>query len=164
MNTWTPLFSRLVDSSVWTEPDYVCKVFITMLALKDADQVVRYNAFALGRKCWPSDEDAEARVLDALKVLSSPDKKRLEPQPHEGRRVRKVDDGWLILNGQAYEDLMRSINRKAYKAQKQREYRAAAKSKWPINSERAGVTPHEFQERHGYDKTPEELAADENQG
>lgn len=151
MNTWTPLFSKLVDSSVWTEPDYVCKVFITMLALKDADQVVRYNAFALGRKCWPNDGKAEARVLDALKILSSPDKKRLEPQPHEGRRIRKVDDGWLLLNGQWYEDMMRSINRKAYKAAKQREYREKKKGvgSQPLPGERqfeqTGEMPHEYQ-------------------
>lgn len=124
MNTWTPIFSKLVDSSIWTEPDYVCKVFVTMLALKDADQVVRYTAFAIGRKCWPADEHAEAKALEALKVLSSPDTRRIEPQPHEGRRIKKVDDGWLVLNGQCYEDMMRSINRKVYKARKQREYRA----------------------------------------
>ena len=63
-------------------------------------------------------------MLKALDILSSPDTKRIEPQPHEGRRIQKTDDGWLILNGQYYEDMMRSINRKAYKAAKQREYRA----------------------------------------
>jgi len=123
MNTWTPLFSKIVDSSVWTEPDNVVKVFLTMMALKDADQVVRYNAFAIGQRAHKT----EAEVLAALKVLGAPDKKRIEPQPHEGRRVEKVADGWLLLNGQYYEDLMRSINRRAYKAGKQREYRAKSK-------------------------------------
>ena len=123
MNTWTPLFSKIVDSSVWTEPDNVVKVFLTMMALKDADQVVRYNAFAIGQRAHKTEEE----VLEALEVLSAPDKKRIEPQPHEGRRVEKVDGGWLLLNGQYYEDLMRSINRRAYKAGKQREYRARGK-------------------------------------
>lgn len=127
MNTWTPLFSKIVDSSLWAEDDGVVKVFLTMLALKDADMVVRYNAFALGRKCWPMDEGAEARVLEALKVLASPDTKRIEPQPNEGRRIEKVQDGWLLLNGQFYEDMMRHANRAAYQARKQREYRARKK-------------------------------------
>jgi len=118
------VFSKIVDSSIWAEPDYICKVFITMLALKDADQVVRHNAYAIGLKCWPRDDKAEAKALDALKVLSSPDKKRIEPQPHEGRRIQKVVDGWLVLNGQVYEDMMRKINRRAYKTDKQSEYRA----------------------------------------
>jgi hypothetical protein len=128
MNTWAPLFSRIVDSSLWREEDWVIKIFITMIARKDADQVVRASAFMIGE--WAKKPEAE--VLKALKILSSPDKKRLEPQPFEGRRIEKRPDGWLILNGLLYEDLMRSINRKAYKARKQREYRAAGK---PLNGE-----------------------------
>lgn len=99
------------------------KVFLTMMALKDADQVVRVNAFGLGRRCWPMDADAEGKVLKALKILSEPDKKRKEKQAHDGRRIERVEGGWLILNGQEYEDLMRSLNRRNYKAAKQREYR-----------------------------------------
>lgn len=122
MNSWAPLFSKIVDSSIWVEPDHVCKVFITMLALKDADQVVRYTAFALAQRAHKT----EAEVLDALRVLSEPDTKRLEPQPHEGRRIQKVADGWLLLNGQFYSDMMRNLNRREYKARKQREYRRKA--------------------------------------
>lgn len=102
MNTWAPLWSGIVDSSIWAEPDYVCKVFITMLALKDSDHIVRQTAFGLGLRCWPGEKDTEERVLKALKVLAAPDKRRLEPQPHEGRRIQKVEEGWLILNGETY--------------------------------------------------------------
>lgn len=147
MNSWSPLFSKIVDSSVWTEPDYVCKVFITMLALKDSDHVVRYNAFGLAARAHKTEKE----VIDALKVLSSPDKKRLEPQPHDGRRIQRVDDGWLILNGQFYEDMMREVNRRVYKARKQREYRAREKAKQAgaLPGEatflKSGEMPHEFQ-------------------
>ena len=96
------------------------KVFLTLLALKDSDQVVRHNAFAIGRRCWPRDDKAEVKVLDALKILASPDRRRLEPQANEGRRIQKVRDGWMLLNGQFYEDMMRNLNRRAYKAKKQR--------------------------------------------
>jgi hypothetical protein len=122
---------------LWEEPDWVVKVFLTMLAVKDADQVVRVNAYGLGRKCWPRDDGAEARVLEALKVLSSPDKRRLEPQPHEGRRIEKVAEGWFILNGQTYEDMMRKINRKAYQAEWQAGYRQKKKGA----SESSGKKP-----------------------
>lgn len=124
MNTWTPLFSKIVDSSIWTELDHVVKVFLTMLALKDADQVVRYNAFGIAQRAHKTEKE----VLEALKVLSSPDHKRLEKQPFDGRRIERVVDGWKLLNGQHYEDMMRDINRKAYKAAKAKEYRARAKS------------------------------------
>lgn len=148
MNTWTPLFSKIVDSSIWAEPDYVVKIFLTMLALKDADQVVRYNAFALAQRAHKT----EAEVLDALSVLSEPDRKRIEPQPFDGRRIEKVDGGWLLLNGQYYEDMMRSLNRRAYKASKQKEYREkkkTVKSQKPLPGESAfvnhGVVMHEHQ-------------------
>ena len=91
-----------------------------MLAKKDADNVVRGNAFNIGS--WA--KKSEKETLEALKVLSSPDKKRLEPQLFDGKRIEKVGDGWLILNGKYYQDLMRSINRREYKTNKQREYRA----------------------------------------
>ena len=85
--------------------------------------MVRYSAYQLGQRAKKS----EAEVLDALRVLSSPDTKRLEPQPYEGRRIEKTEDGWLVLNGQSYEDMMRNLNRRNYKTEKQREYRGRKK-------------------------------------
>lgn len=119
MNTWSPLFSKIVDSSLWREEDLVVKIFLTLLAKKDFDHVVRATAFMIGE--WAKKTEGEA--LEALRILSSPDTKRLEPQPFEGRRIEKVEGGWLILNGQYYEDLMRRENRREYKARKQKEYR-----------------------------------------
>lgn len=111
MDTWTPLFSKIVDSSLWLEPDHVRIVFITLLAKKDADFVVRGSAFNIAQ--WS--KKTEKEVVDALRRLSSPDKKRLEPQPHEGRRIQKVEDGWLILNGKYYRELMVAANERARK-------------------------------------------------
>src|SRR5580704_18133792 len=105
MNTWAPVFSKIVDSSLWREDDYVVKVFLSMLAKKDADHVVRANAFMIGE--WSKKTEKEA--LSALRVLASPDTNRIEPQPFDGRRIKKVDGGWLVLNGQFYEDLMRKV-------------------------------------------------------
>lgn len=94
-----------------------------MLALKESDHVVRLTAYQLHRRA----NITEKEVIDGLKVLSSPDKRRMEPQPFDGRRIKKVEDGWLILNGQKYEDLMRLLSRRAYNARKQAEYREKAK-------------------------------------
>jgi hypothetical protein len=110
MNSWTPLFSSIVDSSVWSLPDPVRIVWVTMLALKDRDHVVRYNAYGLSKRA----NKTEAEVLAALDVLSKPDLTRLEPQPFEGRRIERVADGWLMLNGQKYRDILaRSKKREA---------------------------------------------------
>lgn len=121
MNFYVPIFSKIVDSSLWTEPDFVVKVFITMLAKKDKDNVCRGSAFNIAKwACKP-----ESEVLEALKVLSSPDTKRIEPQAFDGRRIEKVEDGWVILNGPIYQQMMKDANRRAYKTEKQREYRGA---------------------------------------
>jgi len=122
MNTWAPLWNGIVDSSIWDEPDYVIKVFVTMMALKDADHVVRLTAYQIGKR---SKKD-EREVLDALKILSSPDTKRLEKQAHDGRRIMAVEEGWLILNGEKYRamvslEMKRARNRRAQKAWRERQ-------------------------------------------
>lgn len=125
MNTYAPLWNSIVDSSLWCEPDNVVKVFLTMLAKKDADHVVRGSAFNIAQ--WA--KKTEAEVLESLKVLAAPDRTRLEPQPFEGRRIEKHPDGWLVLNGDKYRMKMREANRREYQRQKQAEYRARKKGK-----------------------------------
>lgn len=144
MDIYTPVFSKIVDSSLWSEPDFVVKIFITMLAKKDADMVVRGNAYNIAN--WS--KKTEQEVLQALEILSSPDTRRLEPQPHEGRRIQRVEDGWLILNGQHYQNLMRKVHRNAYQAEKQREYRSKKSKKedngsGPLPGEQAAVKAYE---------------------
>lgn len=123
MDTFTPIWSQIVTSSVWSEPYYVRVLWLTMLAVKDRDYVVRKTAFALSRLANMSEQE----VLDGLKVLSGPDTKRIEPQPNEGRRIERVEDGWLILNGKVYQDEMTKLFRRARNAESMRERRARGK-------------------------------------
>jgi hypothetical protein len=120
MRTWTPLWSPIVDSSLWSEPDYVIKIFMTILALKDSDDVCRFNAYQLAQRARKS----EAEVLDALKILSSPDQHRVEKQPEDGRRIKLVEDGWFVINGAKYRELMRDEMRKARLRRAQANFRA----------------------------------------
>lgn len=146
MNTWAPLWSGIVRSSIWHEPDYVLKVFLTMMALKDADHVVRLSAFQLADAA----KKTEQEVLDALKVLCSPDTKRLEPQPHEGRRIKAVEEGWLVLNGEKYRamvslEMKRARNRKSQAAFRNRKKGGSINGEDEANSaDRNGATPEEF--------------------
>jgi hypothetical protein len=117
----------VVDSSLWEEPYYVRILFMTMVALKDADHVVRGDAFRLSKKA----NMTEREVLDGLVILSSPDLRKLSPQPFEGRRIEKVDQGWLILNGAKYRSLIKLYDRRYYKAGKMREYRQRDRKKKP---------------------------------
>lgn len=119
MDNWCPLFAKIVDSSLWKEDDVVVKVFLTMMAKKDKDHVCRGTAFNIGE--WA--KKTELQVIEAIKVLCSPDLKRIEPQPFDGRRLQRVEDGWLILNGDWYDRLAKRQMRREYKRIKQSEYR-----------------------------------------
>ena len=112
MNSFAPLFCKIIDSSIWEEPDNVRIVFITMLLKQDRDGVVRGSAYNIAKWANKTEDD----VLEALGVLSSPDTRRKEPQPHDGRRVMRVEDGWLLLNAKKYQDEMRAIFRRARNA------------------------------------------------
>jgi hypothetical protein len=125
MSGFAPIFSRIVRSSLWREPDDVKLLFITMLALKDSRHRVMESVYGLGITCWPGDEEnAEARALAALGVLIAPDtKRRLVPQPFDGRRVEEIPGGWLILNGDYYQMMMQEEFRLARQAACMREKR-----------------------------------------
>ena len=140
MNTWSPVFSSIVDSSIWMEPYHVRVLWITLLSLKDSDHCVYHSPFGLSRRANMTEQE----VFEALKVLSSPDKIRYEGQKYEGRRIEAIEGGWKILNGQKYEDMMRKINRRVYNARKQREYYAAKK-----NSPGATLKEKKFEEHYG---------------
>ena len=109
MNTWCPIWSQIVDSSLWEEDGDVVKVFMTMLATKDSDHICRLDAYRIHKKCNLD----EIKVLEILKVLASPDKRRKAEQKFDGRRIRAVEDGWLILNGEKYRQMVSDEMRKA---------------------------------------------------
>ena len=119
MNFWAPLSDGLVDSSIWEEPDHVFRVFLGMMSLKGADHVVRMDSYKLSRRLHME----HPVVLDALKVLESPDTKRPD-QPHDGRRLQAVDGGWFFLNGEKYRDEVKLIMKRARDARAQANYRA----------------------------------------
>lgn len=109
MNTWAPLWSGIVESSLWEESGDVVKVFMTLLARKDADHICRLSAYKIHKLCNIDELD----VLDILRVLASPDKRRREQQEFDGRRIEAVEDGWLILNGAKYRQMVSDEMRKA---------------------------------------------------
>lgn len=139
--TWAPLWSMIVDSSLWGEPDWVIKVFITILALKDADHVYRGTAYALAQRS----KKTEAEVLEALKILSSPDNRRVEAQEFDGRRIELVPDGWLVLNGEKYKELVQQEMKRARDRRAAKAYRDRKKQRVILVGEEAA----EYEEAKG---------------
>lgn len=105
MNTWSPIWSQIVDSSLWEEPYYVRVLFTSMLALKDVDFVVKLDTYKLAKRANMKEQE----VIDGLKILCAPDGRRVGPQEHEGRRVEEVEGGWLILNGEKYRAMIKTV-------------------------------------------------------
>lgn len=94
---YTKLFSDIVMSTVWREPDHVRLVWITMLACKDRHDIVSSSIPGLADAARVSIEQCEK----ALKRLSEPDPYSRSTE-HEGRRIEPCDGGWHVLNGEKY--------------------------------------------------------------
>ena len=90
---YTKLFSSIVASTIWREPDHVRLVWITMLAISDGCGQVHASVPGLADLARVSIEHCE----DALSRLSAPDEYS-RTKDHEGRRIEEIDGGWLILN------------------------------------------------------------------
>jgi hypothetical protein len=99
MNTYAKLFSSIVHSTIWREPDHVRLVWITMLAISD-----RHGQVAAS---LPGLADVARVTLDqcsdAISKLSAPDEYS-RSKDYEGRRIADMPGGWLILNYARHRD------------------------------------------------------------
>lgn len=78
----------------------------------------------------------EEKCRHAIICLESPDRDS-RSQEFDGRRIQKVDGGWLILNHAKYRKKLSADERREYKTVKQREYR----SKTPVDKSGLSSTP-----------------------
>lgn len=106
-------------------------MFLTMLMVRDPDHVVRLPLRVLAKKANLSADRDEAYRLaeEAVKVLEEPDERSHDNQEYQGRRLRKLegDGGWLVLNGEKYQEQMKELWTRVRRNQKQRERRQKAK-------------------------------------
>lgn len=101
MHSWTKLFSGLLTSTIWQEDLATKVVWITMLAAKDSQGRVEGAVPGLAHLAGVSVEQCEK----ALRKFMAPDKYS-RSQEHEGRRIQKIDGGWIVLNHFKYRDGM----------------------------------------------------------
>lgn len=120
---YTKLFGALVASSIWDEDDKTRILWITMLALKNKNHVVEGTENWLALTARMSLEECRASLVK----LESPDRLS-RSSSHEGRRIERVEGGWLILNGEYYQKVLSREETRIYNASKQREYRARLKT------------------------------------
>ena len=99
---YNKIFSKILDSSIWLEPDATRLVWITCLAAMDEDG---FCAFAS-----PANLARRANVklpacVAALATLEGPDENSSDPD-NEGRRLERVPGGWMVLNAEKYKEIV----------------------------------------------------------
>jgi len=109
----------IINSSLWNEPLATRVVWITLLALQDCDGFVSSSKSGLKRYSNVTCNDFDI----ALACLEGPDDDS-RTQEHDGRRIKKIEGGWLILNHDKYRitnDLQREKTRERVRREKTRE-------------------------------------------
>jgi len=107
---YTKLFSSIIHSTIWREPDHIRLVWITMLAMKERDGTVQASIPGLADAARVSLEQCQ----EALKVLKAPDQFSRSHE-HDGRRIEDADGGWLLLNSEHYRKKMDADDLREYK-------------------------------------------------
>lgn len=90
---YTKLWHRIVTSSIWDEDDRTRIVWITMLAMANADGYVGSTLKSLAMLARVPVKACER----ALEILTAPDTESRTPD-NDGRRIAKAEGGWLLLN------------------------------------------------------------------
>lgn len=116
--SYVKLFESILDSTVWLEDLHVKVVWITMLAMKDADGIVHASIPGLAKRAGVT----LAQCEESLAKFLGPDPYSSSKE-HEGRRVAEVDGGWRVLNHDKYRDQLDQDDQRAKAAERMRRYR-----------------------------------------
>lgn len=113
---FTKLDSGIVRSSIMAEPPEVFKVWIALLSCCDADGVARLSPTYLAATCFMTLETVKA----ALERLAGPDDESRSTNDG-GRRIRRVDGGYMVINYAKYREWTYSHKQDAVRQRRYRE-------------------------------------------
>jgi hypothetical protein len=119
LNGYTKLSSSILASSIWQECNETRLVWITLLALADANGMVEASVPGLASIARVPLSACE----EALRALQAPDPYSRNPD-HQGRRIEPVNGGWLLLNHEHYRVSNDPQVRREYLRRKKQESRA----------------------------------------
>jgi hypothetical protein len=116
MSSYIKLFSEILTSTIWQEPDSTRIVWLTMLAMADKNGEIHASIPGLASFAKVSIDATET----ALETFQSPDKYS-RTRDNEGRRIEGIDGGWRLLNHSKYRARMNAEDRREKdKARKQK--------------------------------------------
>lgn len=156
---YNKLFTKILDSSIWLAPDPQRLVWITLIAAM--------NKHGEAEFACAENLAARARVTleetrEAIRAFESPDPYGLE-QEYEGRRIERIEGGWLILNAEKYAKLVTSAvaaEQSRLRMQKKRERDKMLRNVTPLRPALRAVTPSDHtQIRSDQSKSEEKKTA-----
>jgi hypothetical protein len=137
--SFAKLDSGIVDSTLWMQPHDTLRVWIAMLAKADQAGIVRASVPSMAHLCMIDLE----RMREILAVLEAPDQDS-RTEAEEGRRLRKIEGGWEIVNYLKYRNHRDESVRREQQRQWDREHRGSrpnAKARKPSPDVKPPTTP-----------------------
>jgi hypothetical protein len=115
---FTKLDEGIVYSSIMAEDDAVFKVFTILMATCKSNGISPLSPVFISSITKKSLEEVER----CIKVLESPDKSS-RSTTDDGRRIRKVDGGYFLINYKKYRDFTYSDNPEAVRKRISRSFK-----------------------------------------
>jgi hypothetical protein len=135
MTGYTKLYNSILASTIWDEDAATRITWITMLAMSGPDGTVEGSIPGLAHQARLSIAETEA----ALEKLKAPDP-HSRSKEFDGRRIREIDGGWLIINRLKYRDKINGDERREYRAKWMRDKRAAEREQGVNSREQSEQT------------------------
>lgn len=120
---YSKLHSSIVNSSLWTEPDSVRILFITLLAMCDRDGVIYGTKLGLTRLANIDRNDAD-HAWESLMSEDAESSDKMRAPENEGRRIGEVPGGFRLLNFEYYRGLRNDDDRREQNRQSQARFKA----------------------------------------
>jgi len=117
---FTKLDSGIVLSSIWAQPEYIRVVWTTILALKNQNGFIATSYSGLQRTCNLLDDIEGKKFANSIAYLEGPDPDS-RTKEFDGRRIQRIEGGWIVLNHQKYRDFLYSDHPDAIRQRKHRE-------------------------------------------
>ena len=121
---YNKIFTKILDSSIWLESHPTRIVWLTFIAAMDETGFCAFASVAnVARRAIVSDTEAE----EAIRCLTSPDVNSSDPE-NEGRRLERVQGGWIVLNAEKYRAIVSRANQQEKTRARVAKYRQNQKS------------------------------------
>lgn len=121
---YAKLSANIIFSSMWDEDGDTCKIWMTMLALKDEKGDIKgINLTGIARVARQTME----KVAEAVQKFQSPDTRSSTPTD-DGKRLLAIDGGWHVINHEKYQEYGWSPEKKQYERERKAKWRAGRKA------------------------------------